>query len=99
MRAKECGKELTKTPIPTNARHNYGLGEISCNNNGPIGNSYNPNKGQFTSGSGDPIGVTVEEKDAPCKNPTKIEDAEIMCKNSLKMDKGQFGSKKNPSMK
>jgi hypothetical protein len=99
MRVKECGKELTKTPIPTNAGHNYGLGEISCNNNGPIGNSCNPNKGQFTSGSGDPIGVTMEEKDAPCKNPTKIEDAEIMCKNSLKMDKGQFGSKKNPSMK
>ncbi len=85
---KECGKELTQTPIPTNVGHNYGLVEILDKNNGPIGNSRNPNKGQLENGGGDPTRVIVEEKDASCKTSTKIEEVEVTCKNSPKMGKG-----------
>jgi hypothetical protein len=30
----------------------------------------------------------MEEKDAPCKTPTKIEEVDVTCKNSPKMGKG-----------
>jgi hypothetical protein len=73
---KERGKELIETPIPTNVGHNYGLIEILGKSNGPIGNSRNPNKGQLENGGGDPTRVIVEEKDASCKNSTKIEEVE-----------------------
>ncbi len=76
---KECGKEFIETPIPTNVGHNYGLAEISSISNGPIGNSHSPNKGQLESGGGDPTRVTMEEEDAPCKIPSKIEEVKVTC--------------------
>ncbi len=57
-------------------------------NDRPTRISSGPNKGLFESGSGDAIGVTMEEKKAPCKPPTMVEEVEAMCKVNPKEGKG-----------
>jgi hypothetical protein len=41
----------------------------------------------------------MEEKEAPCKTPTMVEEVEITCEVSTKVGKGQQANKKNVVMK
>ncbi len=43
--------------------------------------------------------MRVEEREAPCKTLTVVEEVEITCKVSTKVGKGQRANKKNVEMK